>query len=122
MSLTPSHIGNYEPAFRAFRALRCFTALLRWMMHYISMSNRIYFTRANKEKEADEGEIKSFEKSALSDFKRGKEVYIIEKFPKKFFHLATKIRIEKVVGNVSSLSPLSNSRLFQVFSANSIYG
>lgn len=90
-------------------------------MHYICMNNRIYFTRPNKEKEANEDEIKSFEKSALSDFKRGKEVYIIEKFPKKFFHLATKIKIEKVVGRVSSLSPLSNSRLFRVLSANSIY-
>ncbi len=107
--------------FAHFGAFGCFIALLRWMLHYIGMSDRIYFTRANKEKEADEDEIRSFEKSALSDFKRGKEVYIIEKFPKKFFHLATKIRIEKVVERVSSLSPLSNSRLFRVISANSIY-
>jgi|SRR3989338_5124414 len=111
MSPRSAHLG----------AFGCFTALLRWMMHYIGMNDKIYFTRANKEKEADEDEIKSFEKCALSDFKRGNEVYIIEKFPKKFFHLATKIKIEKVVENVSSLSPISNSRLFRVVSANSIY-
>lgn len=85
------------------------------------MDNKIYFTRVNKEKAANEDEIKRFEKSAISDFSRGKEVYIIEKFPKKFFHLATKIRIEKVVDPVSSLSALSNSRLFRVVSANSMY-
>lgn len=85
------------------------------------MDNKIYLTRFNKGKEANEDEVKRFEKSALSAFARGKEVYIIEKFPKKFFQLATKIRIEKVVDNVSSLSALSNSRLFKVVLTGSIY-
>lgn len=85
------------------------------------MDNKIYFTRFNKGKEANEDDIKRFEKSAISDLRRGKEVYIIEKFPKKFFQLATKIRIEKVIDPVSSLSAISNSRLFKVISTCSIY-
>lgn len=85
------------------------------------MDNKVYFTRFNKEKEANEDEIRRFEKSALSDFGRGKEVYIIEKFPKKFFQLATKIRIEKVAETVASLSAISNTRLFKVISTCSIY-
>jgi hypothetical protein len=91
------------------------------MPRYTSMDDTIYFTRLNKEKEASEDEIKSFEKSAISDFSKGKEVYIIEKFPKKFFYFATKIKIEKVVDPVPSLSTLSNSRLFKVVSTGSIY-
>lgn len=102
------------------RASRVFP-LLKGMQHYISMAttsidNKIYFTRFNKGKAASEEEIQLFEKSALSDFTRGKEVYIIEKFPKKFFSHATKIRLEKVDEPVSSLSALSNSRLFKVVS------
>jgi len=85
------------------------------------MDNKIYFTRLNKEKGASEDEVKSFEKSAISDFRRGKEVYIIEKFPKKFFYYATQIRLEKVVDSVSSLSALSNSRLFKVVSTPNIH-
>lgn len=85
------------------------------------MDNMIYFTRPNKEKEASEDEVKSFEKYATSDFNRGKEVYIIEKFPKRFFYFATKIRLKKVVDYVSSLSALSNSRLFKVIFTNNIY-
>ena len=92
------------------------------MPYYICMGNDIYFTRVNKGKEANEDEIRKFEKSALSDFGRGNKVFIIEKFPKKFFQLATRIKIEKVVEPVSSLSVLSNSRLFKVVSANIIYG
>ena len=91
------------------------------MPHYVDMDNKIYFTRLNKGKPATEDEIKRFEKSALSDLGRRKEVYIIEKFPKKFFYFATKIRLEKVVESVSSLSAVSNSRLFKVVSTHSIY-
>ncbi len=92
------------------------------MEYYFSMDdNKIYFTRYNKELEATEDEIKRFEKSALSDFDRGKQVFIIEKFPKKFFNLATKIKLEKVEEPDSTLSELSNSRLFKVVSAFSIY-
>jgi len=85
------------------------------------MGTRVYVTRPNKEKEADQDEIKKFEKSALSYFGRGNQVYIIEKFPKKFFQLATKIRIEKATEPVSSLSALSNSRLFKVILTNKFY-
>ena len=98
-----------------------FFALLRRMQHYISMDNKIYFTRTNKDQEANEEEIKRFEKSALADFGRGNEVFIIEKLPKKFFHYATKVRIEKVDESDPSLSELSNSMLFQVFSTHSMY-
>lgn len=98
-----------------------FLALLRGSLYYISMDNKIYFTRINKEKGAGEDEIKRFEKSALSDLGRGKDVYIIEQFPKKFFCFATKIRLEKVAEPVSSLSELSNSRLFRVVSTHSMY-
>lgn len=85
------------------------------------MGNRIYITRPNKEKEANQEEIKQVEKSAISYFNRGNQVYIIEKFPKKFFQLAAKIRIEKVIEPVSSLSKLSNSRLFKISLANNNY-
>ncbi|HLD58865.1 MAG TPA: hypothetical protein VI977_04470 [archaeon] len=85
------------------------------------MNDRIYFTRANKEKAATPEEIRVFEKSALADFDKGKEVYIIEKFPKKFFYFATKIKIEKVEEPISTLSAASNSMLFKVVSANSLY-
>lgn len=85
-------------------------------MATVSIDNKVYFTRFNKGKEASEDEIQRFEKSALSDFSRGKEVYIIEKFPKKFFSYATRIRLEKVEEPVSTLSAVSNSRLFKVVS------
>jgi len=85
------------------------------------MDNRVFFTRPNKGKEASEEEIRRFEKSALSDFSQGKEVFIIEKFPKRFFHHATKIRLEKVTEPIPSLSALSNSRLFKVVSTYSLY-
>ncbi|MBN1941429.1 MAG: hypothetical protein JW772_04580 [Candidatus Diapherotrites archaeon] len=80
------------------------------------MDNRVYLTRPNKEKEASDEEIKIFEKSALSGVNKGKEVYLIEKFPKRFFCHATRIKLEKVTENVSTLSALSNSRLFKVVS------
>ncbi|HIH33534.1 MAG TPA: hypothetical protein HA227_04780 [Candidatus Diapherotrites archaeon] len=86
------------------------------------MRKDVYFTRTHKGKEANEDEVREFERSALSDFGRGNKVFIIEKFPKKFFQLATRIKLEKVDEPVSSLSALSNSRLFRVVSANSIYG
>lgn len=85
------------------------------------LSNKIYLTRPNKDIEANEDDVKRFEKFALADFKMGKDVYIIEKFPKKFYYFATKIRIEKVVEPISSLSAVSNSRLFKVISTSSIY-
>ena len=85
------------------------------------MGSKVYFTRPNKGKEASEDEIKSFEKSALADFSQGKDVYIIEKFPKRFFHFATKIQIEKVIEPVSSLSAVSNSRLFKVVARHGLY-
>ena len=84
------------------------------------MPNEIYFTRYNKDQEATGDDIRRFEKSAISDMGRGKKVFIIEKFPKKFFQLATKIRIEKVEEKVSSLSVASNSRLFKVIRTGSI--
>lgn len=83
-------------------------------MGSVNIGNKVYFTRFNEDKIASENEIHSFEKSALSDFTRGKEVYIIEKFPKKFFGYATKIKLEKVEESVSSLSAIANSRLFKV--------
>ena len=85
------------------------------------INNKIYFTRPNKDEEANEDDIKSFEKTAIADVNRGKEVFIIEKFPKKFFYMATKIRIEKVDEPVAALSDLANSRLFKVVSNNSLY-
>lgn len=90
-------------------------------MNKANSGNKIYVTRQNKEKEANEEEIKDFEKTAMADFKKGKDVYLIEKFPKKFYYFATKIRIEKVVEPVSSLSAVSNSRLFKVISTDNIY-
>ncbi len=86
------------------------------------MVNTVYFTRHNKEEEANADDIRRFEKSAISDIGRGKIVFIIEKYPKKFFQLATRIRIEKVVEKVASLSALSNSRLFKVILTGDIYG
>ncbi len=86
------------------------------------MDNKIYFTRHNKEKEANTDDIRRFEKSAIADICRGKEVFIIEKYPKKFFQLATRIRIEKAVETVASLSATSNARLFKVILTGSIYG
>lgn len=100
----------------------CFFALLKRMLQGIGMlDNKIYFTRPNKDEMAKEDEIKRFEKSALSDFSRGKEVYIIEKFPKNFFYFATKIRLEKVTEPVPSLSEASNSHLFKVVTTHNIY-
>ncbi len=84
------------------------------------MGINIYLTRPNKETEADEDDIKRFEKSAISNFNLGNRVYLIEKFPKKFFQLATKIRIEKASEHFSSLSEQSNSMLFKVFLTNNI--
>lgn len=120
-------LNQFSPKmlFAHLMAFGCFFALLRQTQHHISMNtvinNKIYFTRPNKDKEASEDDIKQFEKTAIADVNRGKEVYIIEKFPKKFFYMATKIRIEKAEENVASLSALSNSRLFRVFSNNSLY-
>ena len=85
------------------------------------MITDIYFTRENKNKEASAEEIRKFERSAISDFGRGNRVFIIEKFPKKFYQLSTRLKLEKVMEPVSTLSGLSNSRLFKVVSANSIY-
>ncbi len=85
------------------------------------MDNKIYLTRRNEELVATEDDIKLFEKSALFEFAKGNDVYIIEKFPIKFFGHATKIRLQKVSVPVSSLSEESNSRLFKVVSAHSIY-
>ncbi|MBU0635653.1 hypothetical protein KKE06_01375 [Candidatus Micrarchaeota archaeon] len=85
------------------------------------MDNEVYLTRVNKNKAAGEDEIKRFEKSALSSANRGKKVFLIEQFPKQFWYFATKIRLEKVIEPVSSLSKLSNSRLFKVVSTNSMY-
>ena len=85
------------------------------------MDNKIYFTRPNSTQEATEDEVKRFEKSALADFSRGKEVYIIEQFPRKFFGYATKIRLEKVIEPTIALSPVSNSFLYRVVSTHSMY-
>ena len=85
------------------------------------MGEKIYFTRPNKDQEANAEEVKSFEKSALSNFKRGNEVYIIEKFPRQFFQFSTKIKMEKITDPVPTLSPLSNSRLYRAVSTHSIY-
>lgn len=85
------------------------------------MDNKIYFTRTKKDVVADEDEIFRFEKSALSDIGRGKDVYIIEQFPKKFFNYAAKIKLEKVTEQDITLSELSNSRLFRVTSRHSLY-
>ena len=84
------------------------------------MINDVYFTRENKNIEANSEEVLKFERSAVLDFGRGNRVFIIEKFPKKFFQFATRIKLEKVIEPLSTLSPLSNSRLFKVVSANSI--
>lgn len=86
------------------------------------MDNKVYLTRNNKNREADGDDIKRFEKTAIADINRGREVYLIEKYPKKFFQLATRIRIEKVAEIVASLPAISNARLFKVFLTNSIYG
>lgn len=91
------------------------------LAYYISMENAIYFTRPNKDVAASEDDVKRFEKSAIADFGRGKKVFIIEAFPKKFFFYATKIRLEKTTEPVAALSELSNSRLFKVVSTHSIY-
>ncbi len=85
------------------------------------MGSRIYITRPNKAKEANQDEIKQFEKTALSYAGRGNQVYLIERFPKKFFQFATKIKIEKVIEPISSLSALSNSRLFKVVLTHNTY-
>ncbi|MFH0954811.1 MAG: hypothetical protein V1777_01795 [Candidatus Micrarchaeota archaeon] len=85
------------------------------------MDNKVYFTRTKKDEAADEDEIFRFEKSALSDIGRGKDVYIIEQFPRKFFNYAAKIKLEKVIEPVVTLSELSNSRLFHVTSRHSLY-
>jgi len=90
-------------------------------MHHYCMFNDIYFTREKKNQEASVEEIQKFERSAIMDFGRGNRVYIIEKFPKKFYQLATRIKLEKVMEPVATLSELSNSRLFKVVSANSLY-
>jgi len=91
-------------------------------MHCFTMdSNKIYITRPNKDTEATPEEIQRFEKTTLADFGRGKDVYLIEKFPKRFFIHATKIKLEKVDEPVSTLSDESNSRLFRVLSTYSIY-
>ena len=96
------------------------------LQQYIHMTmdetgNQIVFTRNNKETPANEEEIKQFEKTALSGFGRGKEVFIIEQFPKSFFYFASKIRLEKVAAPVSTLSEQSNSRLFKVLSTHSMF-
>ena len=98
-----------------FCAKTGFVCLINLNGPYYIVDNKIYFTRQNKEEEATEENIRHFEKSAISDVQRGKEVFIIEKFPKKFFQLATRIRIEKVVENIPSLSVKSNTRLFKIF-------
>ena len=85
------------------------------------MMNKVYFTRAKKNEIADEDEIFRFEKSALSDIGRGKDVYIIEQFPKKFFHYAGKIKLEKVTEPDATLSEADNLRLFRVTSRHSMY-
>ncbi|MDO8625769.1 MAG: hypothetical protein Q7R47_06815 [Candidatus Diapherotrites archaeon] len=85
------------------------------------MDNKIYVTRENKERVATEDEIKRFEKSALADFAKGKDVYLIEAFPNKFFGYATKIRLERVMIGISTLSDESNSHLFKVVATGSIY-
>ena len=90
-------------------------------MDKTSISNKIYLKRPNDENEANEDDIRQLERSAIAGFNMGKEVYIIEKFPKKIFYFATKIRIEKVVDRVKSLSALSNSRLFKVVPSHSVY-
>ncbi len=85
------------------------------------MTNKVFFTRPNNEQEASEEEVIRFEKSALADVHRGRDVYIIEQFPRKFFGYATKIRLEKVIQPVATLSELSNSRLYRVVSTHNIY-
>lgn len=85
------------------------------------MINDIYFTRENKNTEANAEEVQKFERSALLDFGRGNRVFLIEKFPKRFYQLATRIKLEKVNEPVLTLSALSNSRLFKIVTANSIY-
>lgn len=85
------------------------------------MQHQVFFTRPNKDVAASQEDILRFEKSALSDLGRGKEVYIIELFPRRFFSYAVKIRLEKVVEPIASLPALSNQHLFRVFSTNSIY-
>ena len=64
---------------------------------------------------------KNISKALITIYDKPAISYIIEKFPKRFFYFATQIRIEKVVSSVSSLSRLSNSRLFKVISKNSIH-
>ncbi len=81
----------------------------------------MYCTRQNKGVEATEDDIRRFEKSAIANIGQGKEVYLIEKYPKRFFHRATRIRIEKVAEKVASLSKGSNARLFKVFLTGNIY-
>lgn len=101
--------------------IRFFLALLSWLLYYFSMDNAVYCTRLHEDKAADQDEIKRFEKTALSNFNRGKKVFLIEQFPKQFWYFATKIRLEKVEQPVATLSAVSNSRLFKVISTNSIY-
>lgn len=84
------------------------------------MDNRIYITRMNKDEQANSDDIRRFEKSAISEIGRGKKVFIIEKFPQKFFQLATRVRIEKTVEKVASLSAASNAKLFKVLLTGNI--
>jgi len=85
------------------------------------LDNRVYYTRPNKEKAATEDEIIRFEKFVLADIHRGKQFFIIEEFPIKFFGYATKIRLQKVMEPVGTLSEESNGRLYKVVSTSSIY-
>jgi len=83
--------------------------------------NKVYLTRPNKEKAASEDEIRQLERSANSYFNMGKEVYIVEKFPKNFFYFATKIRLQKVVDRVKSMPAISNAMLFRIVPSNSMH-
>lgn len=85
------------------------------------MDNKIYLTRPNKENAATEDEVKGIEKSALSEFSRKKDVYIVEKFPIRFFQYATKIKIEKVSEPDATLSELANTQLFKITTTNNIF-
>jgi hypothetical protein len=86
------------------------------------MDNKVYLTRANKEKVATEDEVKQFEKSAIAQLSKGKDVYLIEAFPNKFFGYATRIRLEKEVVSVSTLTETANTQLFKVVATGNIYG
>ncbi len=85
------------------------------------MTETVYLSRPNREKEASGDDILQFENSALSLLRRGKDVYTIEAFPKRFFHYVSRIRLEKVDRVLPDLSALENAQLFKVVFSGSMY-